>query len=106
MTKMKKLLALTLALLFVVAAFAGCTEKPAEQTEAPAAEYKGQYDVLKMGTNAAFPPYEYKLLQVLTLKLLALLQKNSALHLKSLIWNLTQSSQLLNRAKLTSVWPA
>ncbi|MBE7040154.1 MAG: basic amino acid ABC transporter substrate-binding protein [Ruminococcaceae bacterium] len=57
---MKKLLALTLALLFTVAAFAGCADKPASNSDAPVAQYKGQYDVLKMGTNAAFPPYEYK----------------------------------------------
>ena len=57
---MKKLLALTLALLFTVAAFAGCADKPASNSDVPVAQYKGQYDVLKMGTNAAFPPYEYK----------------------------------------------
>lgn len=43
---MKKVLSLILAVAFVVVAFAGCstTEKV----------------TLKMGTNAAFPPYEYK----------------------------------------------
>jgi len=63
---MKKFLALTLAMLMLVVAFAGCgsnAAKTTETTEAPAetaAEYAGDYDVLKMGTNAAFPPYEFK----------------------------------------------
>ena len=37
---MKKLLALTLALLLVAFAFAGCTGKPADQADAPAQSTK------------------------------------------------------------------
>ena len=43
---MKKILALTLAVLFVLLAFAGCGAKSS--------------DKLVMATNASFPPYEYK----------------------------------------------
>ncbi len=44
---MKKALALIMAMLLVVAALAGCGATQEAET-------------LKMGTNAAFPPYEYK----------------------------------------------
>ena len=63
---MKKLLVLLLAiaLVFTLAACgeAPAPEAPAEEPLAQPAEtgYKGTYDVLKMATNAAFPPYEYK----------------------------------------------
>lgn len=52
---MKKILALTLAVLFVLAAFAGCGGQKTE-TETPKATGK----TLTMATNASFPPYEYK----------------------------------------------
>ena len=44
--KMKKLMALGLALTMVIAVMAGCGQKDKE--------------VLTMGTNAGFPPFEYK----------------------------------------------
>lgn len=44
---MKKVLALIMAMLLAVAVFAGCGTTEEAET-------------LKMGTNAAFPPYEYK----------------------------------------------
>ena len=47
MKTMKKLLALTLAVLFVLTAFAGCGGKSSGNK-------------LIMATNASFPPYEYK----------------------------------------------
>ena len=43
---MKKLMALGLALTMVIAVMAGCGQKDKE--------------VLTMGTNAGFPPFEYK----------------------------------------------
>ncbi len=48
--KMKKvrILCLVLAMMMAVTCFAGCGKKEEDK------------DVLKMGTNAAFPPYEYK----------------------------------------------
>lgn len=52
---MKKIIALVLAVLFVLAAFAGCGGKT-EPTE-PAAQTG---EKLIMATNASFPPYEYK----------------------------------------------
>ncbi len=51
---MKKILALSLAVLFVLLAFAGCGTKT-ETTETPE-----KLEKLVMATNASFPPYEYK----------------------------------------------
>ena len=42
---MKKILSITLAVCLGILALTGCASTP---------------DVIKMGTNAAFPPYEYK----------------------------------------------
>ena len=60
---MKKLIVLLLAvaMVFTLAA-CGNQQTPVEEPEKTATEsaYKGTYDVLKMATNAAFPPYEYK----------------------------------------------
>lgn len=44
---MKKVLSIVLALALIITALTGCGAKPEDTT-------------LKMGTNAAFPPYEYK----------------------------------------------
>ena len=52
---MKKILALSLAVLFVLLAFAGCGGKTA--TTENGSETAGK---LVMATNASFPPYEYK----------------------------------------------
>ena len=65
---MKKLLVLLLAvaMIFTFAACGNKTQAPVDEPEATPAEtaeeaaYLGTYDVLKMATNAAFPPYEYK----------------------------------------------
>ena len=64
---MKKILSLILVLSLCVFAFAACADKEEEnKTETPAAEETvsdekaGEKDVIKMATNAAFPPYEYK----------------------------------------------
>ena len=65
MKKFLKVCALVMAVVMSVCCFAACggTEAPVVETPAPKVEadgYIGTYDVLKMGTNAAFPPYEYK----------------------------------------------
>ncbi len=65
MKKFLKVCALVLAVVMSVCCFTACgeTEAPVIETPAPEADangYIGTYDVLKMGTNAAFPPYEYK----------------------------------------------
>ncbi|MBE7034009.1 MAG: basic amino acid ABC transporter substrate-binding protein [Ruminococcaceae bacterium] len=68
---MKKILSLILVLSLCVFAFAACADKKDEgKTEAPATENdvvsedkdtaKEDKGVIKMATNAAFPPYEYK----------------------------------------------
>lgn len=60
---MKKLLVLLLAvaMIFTFAACGNNQQAPADKTEETAeGSYIGTYDVLKMATNAAFPPYEYK----------------------------------------------
>lgn len=62
MKKFLKVTALVLAVVMSVCCFAACgntTDEPNTETGNTGA-YKGTYDVLKMGTNAAFPPYEYK----------------------------------------------
>lgn len=66
MKKFLKAIALVVAVVMAVCCFAACggsgDEPVASSTPTPEAEsaYIGKYDVLKMGTNAAFPPYEYK----------------------------------------------
>ena len=52
MKKFIKLTALVLAVLMLALSFAACTDNGAEVTDGK--------KVLKMGTNAAFPPYEFK----------------------------------------------
>lgn len=54
---MKKFLALVLALSFSVCALAGCGSKNAASSDAEYALVES--GVLTMGTNAAFPPYEF-----------------------------------------------
>ena len=56
MKKTAKILSLVLALVMVLALCA-CGSQPAEDTEEVAEE--GETQVLTMGTNASFPPYEY-----------------------------------------------
>ena len=56
MKKLVKLLALVLAFVLAVTCFAACGAK--EEVKAPAED--SQSATLKMATNAAFPPYEYK----------------------------------------------
>ncbi|MBR4881931.1 MAG: transporter substrate-binding domain-containing protein [Clostridia bacterium] len=60
--KFTKLLALMLAVVMCFGIFAACTtttvEDPADDTADTPADDTAK--VLKMGTNAAFPPYEYK----------------------------------------------
>lgn len=53
---MKKILALALSLVMVLS-FAGCAFGGSDATDESAT---GETKVLKMGTNATFPPYEYK----------------------------------------------
>ena len=56
MKKFTKLICLVLALGLVAFSFAACSEKEPNQT----AEDSAQENVIKMATNAAFPPYEFK----------------------------------------------
>ena len=59
---MKRFLSLLLVVAMIATcaiAFTSCT-KDAEQAETAGAGYKDADGVFKMGTNAAFPPYEYK----------------------------------------------
>ncbi len=58
---MKKILALALSLVMVLS-FAGCTFGGSEATDESATDDSttGDVKVLKMGTNATFPPYEFK----------------------------------------------
>ena len=56
MKKLVKLLSLVLALVLAVSCFAACGAK--DDAKAPAEDV--QSATLKMATNAAFPPYEYK----------------------------------------------
>ena len=56
---MKKILALSLALLFVLAAFAGCGGKT-ETAGSNGSDSAGKAEKLVMATNASFPPYEFK----------------------------------------------
>ena len=64
---MKKLISLALALIFCMATLAGCGSSASQQSSQPsstgtatASTVKTINDgVLTMGTNAAFPPYEY-----------------------------------------------
>lgn len=61
MKKFLKLTALVLAVVMSAFCFAACSgEKQQPATDGSETGYKGEYDVIKMGTNAAFPPYEYK----------------------------------------------
>jgi len=55
MKKITKLICLILALCLTAICFAGCTSK--DNTQAPDT---AEDSVLKMATNAAFPPYEFK----------------------------------------------
>lgn len=58
---MKKILALALAaaMVFSVAACSGKTDDTADNSTQEATEQTGEKETLIMGTNAAFPPYEY-----------------------------------------------
>ena len=61
---MKKILALALAaaMVFSVAACSSKTDDTADtnkETKTEATEQTGEKETLIMGTNAAFPPYEY-----------------------------------------------
>ncbi len=59
---MKRFLTLLLAVLMlfsVVACFAGCGDKSVEKTDDENNKDNTQKEVLKMATNAYFPPYEY-----------------------------------------------
>ncbi len=60
---MKKIMAIVLCLALALS-FAACGNKPAEEptdaTEAATEALEPTGGVLRMGTNAAFPPYEYK----------------------------------------------
>ena len=62
---MKKILSLILVLALAICVFAACGNKAQEENantnaEALPSAYKGTYETIKMATNAAFPPYEYK----------------------------------------------
>ncbi len=55
--KFTKIFALVLAVVMCLGIFAACGAKP---VDTPADETADDAKVFKMGTNAAFPPYEYK----------------------------------------------
>ena len=57
MKTFKKFLALTLAVLFVLTAFAGCGDKSSGDKSSGS---KSSGGTLVMATNASFPPYEFK----------------------------------------------
>lgn len=67
MKKVHKLLALTMVFVLLLTAFAGCKKEDAKETtggttEAAVAESPVlQKDVIVVGTNAEFPPFEYML---------------------------------------------
>ncbi len=57
MKAFKKIIAVLTAMLFVVMSFAACSGTTTDPEAISGAD--GTTDVLRMGTNAAFPPYEY-----------------------------------------------
>ncbi|MBQ7541498.1 MAG: transporter substrate-binding domain-containing protein [Clostridia bacterium] len=60
MKHIKKILALMLAVLFVLTAFAGCGGKTATDPANPGEDQPADTQKLVMATNASFPPYEFK----------------------------------------------
>ena len=61
MKKLFKITALIMVLAMALCCFAACGNNTANNVENDAeTAYAGTYETLKMGTNAAFPPYEYK----------------------------------------------
>lgn len=56
---MKKIIALALVLVMCMALLAGCTEKGGNEVENSEASKAAETKTLVMGTNAAFPPYEF-----------------------------------------------
>ena len=61
MKKLFKITALIMVLAMALCCFAACGNNAQNDVENDAeTAYAGTYELLKMGTNAAFPPYEYK----------------------------------------------
>ena len=61
MKKLFKITALIMALAMALCCFTACGNNAQNDADAEGeTAYAGTYELLKMGTNAAFPPYEFK----------------------------------------------